>query len=123
MATTDNVERVESLRAIASRQVIVNAPLQAAIDEHGEGHLVVSVTKVTPFGNYLLGWREVDPEPESFPVRCTYCDGTHRAVAGTYHDGAPYNGQTVYGITDCPVAPSPYGVLAQSDRRIPEAAL
>lgn len=62
MAATDNVERVESLRAIAARQVIVTKPLDDAIAEHGEEHLVVSVTKVTPFGNYLLGWREVEQE-------------------------------------------------------------
>ena len=62
MSTTSadgNVERIETLGAIAARQVIVNAPLETAIAVHGADHLVLSTTKVTPFGNYLLGWVEV----------------------------------------------------------------
>jgi hypothetical protein len=119
MATeaTDLVEREETLAAIASRQVILTAPLEAALAEHGPEHRVISVTRYTPFGNFLLGWRELE---QSFAVRCTYCQGVHTATAGTYHDGAPYNGQTVYGVTDCEVAPTPYGVLRQTDRRVVE---
>ena len=56
MAAADVIERIESLEALAARQVIVTTPLQAAIDELGADRLVTSRTRVTPFGNFLLGW-------------------------------------------------------------------
>lgn len=68
MAAADNVERVETLAMIAGRQVILTKPLEDAIAEFGPEHRVVSVTKVTPFGNYLLGWRELEPADEPADV-------------------------------------------------------
>jgi hypothetical protein len=53
----------------------------------------------------------------TFTVRCSYCNGTHDAIAGTYYDGAPYNGRTVYGV-QCAETGTSYGLLAETDRRI-----
>lgn len=52
----DVVERIESLAQIAARQVVLTKPLEDAIAELGADRLVTSQTRMTPFGNFLLGW-------------------------------------------------------------------
>lgn len=54
---------------------------------------------------------------DRFTVRCSYCAATHEAIAGTYHDGEPYNGRTVYGV-HCDETSTNYGVLENYEHRL-----
>jgi hypothetical protein len=47
-------KKVETLGAIAARQMIVNESLQLLIDEHGEDKSAISHTKHYAFGSYLI---------------------------------------------------------------------
>lgn len=54
---------------------------------------------------------------DTFRVSCSYCNGEHAAIAGTYHDGSNYNGRTVYGVA-CEVTGTRYGLLSNTNARI-----
>jgi hypothetical protein len=47
-------ETVETLAAVAARQVVIPGWLQHLIDEHGPDAQVWVRTDRTPFGNYLM---------------------------------------------------------------------
>lgn len=83
---SDITTRTETLGSLAARQSIVIAPLAAAISEHGEHRAIVSRTKVTPFGNFLLGWELDDAAPVGDFDCCL--NGEHAGDPAIQHDGA-----------------------------------
>jgi hypothetical protein len=74
LEASDLRERTETLGQLAARQMFVTTPLQAAIDKHGAEHVIISVTRPTMFGEFLMGWREVDAalEQASSLIQATY---------------------------------------------------
>lgn len=51
----ETVTHTETLQAVADRQAVLTDYMRDMLTEHGPDAVVVSHTRVTPFGNFLMG--------------------------------------------------------------------
>lgn len=69
----------------------------------------------------VVDWELVEGDTmealDTFTISCSYCNGEHPAIAGTYYDGSDYNGRTVYGVV-CETTGTRYGLLSNTNARI-----